>query len=212
MAELGVNARKEAQLAAKGEKARLRSVILPLAGSALALAIAALILLLCSASGAFRVEKYERAAKEPTFSGPDELGFDPAHFKELDEGCKLKLTVTSSSAYIYGTAPNESGMVTGQCEVLFNIRRSTGVLTKALCMIYNNAGECVGTHVLADHMPLNVSNGVYSLEGQLEFPAGDSGTVTRCTAVFYLEWEDSDGRRGNKLVNSGLIYGGFVLD
>ena len=157
------------------------------------------------------MEKYERTAKEPTFSGPDELELDPAHFKPLDEGCKLKLTVTSTSACIYGTAPDESGMVTGQCNVLFNIKRSTGVLSKALCMIYNNDGECVGTHVLADHMPLNEPNGVYSLEGALKFPAGD-GTVTRATAVFYLEWEDSDGRRGNTLVNAGRLYGGFVVD
>ena len=184
------------KLTAEEEKARMRSLILALAGFITAAAVIAAVLFACARAGILR-ESGERTSNtsETAFSEPPEPE-EIFKFEPIDEGSEAVLSVINSefrkvddgSAYVRLIAMNQGNTV-------IKVR-------KASCILYDRKGRCVGQYILSEDYILystlvSYGDGI----GELSTSARIDVPQETADAKFYIEWEDYKGRCANMIVS-----------
>ena len=168
------------------EKARLNSILIPAAGAVIAAALVLFAVFSAAYFGAFT--GYDDTPDESQtvgFDAPDE----PAHdykIKTVNEN-----PASNVGIYVYSFKPSGDGGVEYKINVEL-INQAYAAVTGVRCMLYKD-DVCISSSTLTDRIEFTDEMRSITLTGKENTKDADA-------VIFYLEWEDSQGRAASRYV------------
>jgi hypothetical protein len=165
------------------EKARLTSVLIPVAGAVIAAALVLFAVFSAAYFGAFTSMEGQQ----------DELtvGFDEPRMPEFDYKIKTVNENPASSIGIYVNTFNKKDGGIEYKIVIERMNTAAAIVTDARCMLYKD-DVCIKSSTLANRIDLTEEKTV-TLSGKEKTDDADA-------AVFFVIWEDEQGRQASKYI------------
>ena len=165
------------------EKARLSSILIPVAGAVVAAALVLFAVFVAAYFGAFVSMEGQQDELTVGFDEPDQPSYN----------YKIK-TVNESPASSVGIYVNSFSKKDGVVEYKVVIERmnvSSAFITDVRCMLYKD-DVCIKSSTLANRIDLSEEKSV-TLSGKEQTDDADA-------AVFFVQWEDSEGKQASKYI------------
>ena len=156
------------------EKARMNTVLIPLAGFIAAAALILAVVFAASCFGAFAYIADSYSEKEPSFAEPEKPGFDYG----------ISNAEESGPVYINADDLKENDGVISYIASLSNESDKDAYIKDVRCMLYSGE-KCIKSSSVSAPFTLTGRTTV--------FLSGDGESSGADTVVFYVSWDDGSG-------------------
>lgn len=192
------SSRRISALDAASEKARMRTLIMPVAGIAAALALILAVFFFKQAFGADRFID-RSGVPQQVFEAP-EFKQEPVYFRDFNEGTEGRLII---KRLVLADDPERGEYVATL--ILYNNSVGVAGVERIECAVYDVNGACIGQFTAAEGVTMDPGS-----DKTFEFtvPISRDGSEGQLQGIMsYVEWQDAGGARAAFTVPMTMLKG-----